>query len=134
MDPTETLGYKQNNPLNMRPLSNQLWHGQTGAANGFCVFSDAKFCFRAWLIEARNYKKTWGCECVIDYIKHYAPPDDGNDPTAYTATVEKFMGLTPNQWFDLEARALDFCKGQMTVEIGGVPYTDEAIQEGLALP
>lgn len=133
MSPQDTLGFKQNNPLNMRPLGGgQLWHGQTGSANGFCVFSEPRWCFRAWLIEAHSYRSAWGCKSVGDYIKHYAPPEDANDPDAYTRAVEKYMGLQPGEAFDLDARALDFIRGQMSVEIGGVPYNEELIQEGLS--
>jgi hypothetical protein len=96
------------------------------------VFSEPRWCFRAWLIEAHSYKTTWGCESVGDYIQHYAPSGDNNDPASYTATVEKFMGLAPGEWFDLDARKLDFIKGQMTVEIGGTPYPDALIAEGFS--
>lgn len=135
MSATDTLGFRLHNPMNMRPLgAGALWHGQTGSSDGFCVFSDPRWCFRAWLIEARNYRLTWDCKCVMDYIRHYAPPEDGNDPVAYTAAVEKFMNLGPGEAFDLDeaGEALDFCKGQMTVEIGGIPYPDDMIQEGFS--
>ena len=133
MDPSQSPGFKQHNPLNMRPLGGGvLWHGQTGSANGFCVFSDPRWCFRAWLIEARNYRLTWNCQCVMDYIRHYAPPEDDNDPVAYTAAVEKFMRLGTGEEFDLDERALDFIKGQMCEEIGGAPYPDAMILEGFS--
>ena len=133
MSITDTIGYRQNNPLNMRPLGGgQLWHGQSGSSNGFCVFLDPRWCFRAWLMEAHSYRSTWNCKTVMDYIRHYAPPEDDNDPTAYTQAVEKYMGLAPNEPFDLDARALDFCKGQMMVEIGGVPYSDSLIKQGFS--
>jgi hypothetical protein len=132
MNSTDTLGFKQNNPLNMRPLPNQLWHGQSGTANGFCVFTDVRWCFRAWLIEAHSYRSAWNCKTVFDYIEHYAPEGDGNDPVAYAAEVEIFMGLRPGEAFDLDARALDFCKGQMLVEIGGIPFIDDLIREGFS--
>lgn len=133
MDLTETLGFKLNNPLNMRPLGGGvLWHGQTGQANGFCVFSDVRWCFRAWLIEARNYRLTWNCQTVFDYIKHYAPEGDGNDPVAYAGAVEKYMGVASGSPVDLDHDKLLFCKGQMVEEIGGVPYDDSLITEGFS--
>lgn len=140
MSPQDTLGFKQNNPLNMRPLGGgQLWHGQTGSANGFCVFSEPRWCFRGWIMQAHTYRTFWNCQSVMDYIRHYAPPEDDNDPVAYALSVEKFMGLAPadalaptNAPFDLDARKLDFIRGQMAVEIGGVPYNEELISEGLS--
>jgi len=133
MSVTDTFGYQHNNPLNLRPLANgQMWHGQTGVLSGFCTFSDPRYCFRAWLMECHSYQATWGCQHVWDYIVHYAPAADDNDPVTYTHEVEDYMHLPRGSAFSLEDRKLDFCKGQMSVEIGGVPYDDELILEGFS--
>jgi hypothetical protein len=132
--PTDTFGYRHHNPLNMRPLPNgQMWVHQIGSSQGFCIWDDVLYCFRAWKIEARAYVATWGCRTVFDYIRHYAPSEDGNDPVTYSRNVEKYMGLQPNEAFNLEEMDFEFCKGQMVEEIGGIPYSELIIHTGLGL-
>ncbi len=132
-DPTSTFSYRVNNPMNLRPLANsQMWRGQTDVESGFCTFSDPRWCFRAWLIEAFSYQAAWGCQHVWDWIVHYAPEADGNDPVVYTQEVESYMQIPHGSVIVLERDKLPFCKGQMNVEIGGVPYSDDLILEGFS--
>lgn len=132
MDAKLSMGYRQNNPMNLRPLPSGSWNGQNGNANGFCVFSDPRYCFRAWLISARHYVQWWNCHTIHDFIYHYAPPTDGNDTETYISQVAGYMGINPEFAFDLETRKLAFIKGQMIEEIGGIPYADEVIEAGFA--
>lgn len=101
IDPTKTLAFRNNNPLNLRPLPDGTkWVGQSGidtnpASGSFCVFVDPVFGVRAAVKNMRTIVKR-GADTIEKMIYVWAPPDDPHMPNhteAYVARVCAETGL-----------------------------------------
>lgn len=73
----------QSNPLNIRYSSKNNWKGLIGNQNGFCVFYDDAFCYRAGLYILHSYFRR-GILLLEDIIETWAPPSE-NDTEAYVS-------------------------------------------------
>lgn len=85
-----TLGWRNNNPLNIRYSPRNKWQGQNGQNKGFCVFMDLKYGFRAAFLLLFKYYITYGCRSVKDFITRFAPPSE-NNTSAYVTFVIDFL-------------------------------------------
>jgi len=90
----DTLGYKQNNPGNIRN-SPDVFDGEVKSLSGFKTFSDMKFGYRALAIVLYNIFKR-GEDTIAKIITTYAPPSE-NDTAGYIAFVGKNTGIDPNR-------------------------------------
>lgn len=86
------LGYRFNNPGNIRCSNKNKWLGQTGQFSGFCKFDDVEYGIRAMLIILRKYVLVHKIVKVYDIIKRYAPASE-NDVDAYFRYVNDCFDL-----------------------------------------
>lgn len=137
------LGLRQNNPGNIRPLpGGQLWQGQTGSANGFCIFATMPDGVRALAKNLLAYYehddgKGGRIDTVSEAIARWAPPKDRNNTEAYIAFVCSVLKCGPDDEFDFHDR--DFLFWMITAigeeEQGHDAFTqnvsDDDIQRGI---
>lgn len=89
------LGYRLNNPLNIRysPLNN--WAGQIGQERGFCHFKTVEYGYRA-AIKLLIVYISRGLNTPRKIISTWAPASDGNDVDAYVGFVCRPFGWSPD--------------------------------------
>lgn len=86
------LGFRLNNPGNIRYSKKNKWLGQIGQSRGFCKFDDVEYGIRAMLYILRKYVLVHKIFNVYDIIKRYAPASE-NDVDAYFRYVNGGFGL-----------------------------------------
>ena len=79
------MKYTRNNPLNIRYSEKNQWLGQTGERNGFCVFSEEKYGWRAAFVLLKNYYKK-GFRTISQIIHRFAPASE-NPTSSYVSFV-----------------------------------------------
>lgn len=87
------MKYK-NNPLNIRHSSKFVWKGEVSHFNGFCVFSNQWFGYRAALIILSKYKKR-GLVTLKDIVSTWAPSSE-NPTDNYVSFVCHMLTLSPD--------------------------------------
>lgn len=95
------MKYVRNNPLNIRYVITNQWLGQVGERNGFCVFSEEKFGWRAAFVLLKNYHKK-GFRTISQIIHRFAPASE-NPTSSYVEFVCKKL-----QQFGYEAYGVEF--------------------------
>lgn len=95
------MNYVRNNPLNIRYVITNQWLGQTGERNGFCVFSEEKFGWRAAFVLLKNYHKK-GFRTISQIIHRFAPASE-NPTSSYVDFVCKKL-----QQFGYESQGMEF--------------------------
>lgn len=95
------MNYVRNNPLNIRYVITNQWLGQTGERNGFCVFSEEKFGWRAAFVLLKNYHKK-GFRTISQIIHRFAPASE-NPTSSYVDFVCKKL-----QQFGYESQGVEF--------------------------
>ena len=95
------MKYTRNNPLNIRYSEKNEWLGQTGERNGFCVFSEEKFGWRAAFVLLKNYYKK-GYRSVSQIVHRFAPASE-NPTSSYVSFVCDKL-----QQFGYEAYGVEF--------------------------
>lgn len=79
------MAYVRNNPLNIRYSAKNEWLGQIGHRNGFCVFSEEKYGWRAAFVLLKNYYKK-GFRTVSQIVHRFAPASE-NPTSSYVSFV-----------------------------------------------
>ena len=131
----ETIGERNNNPLNIRRVSGQRWQGevlpQRGSGEGaFCCFSTMEWGLRAAFCLLRTYRDKYKAVCIEDIITRWAPPTE-NDTRRYICDVCRLTGfggkerLTENDWPQL-------VKAMARIECGAI-LSEETIEQGYKL-
>ena len=95
------MKYVRNNPLNIRYSEKNQWLGQTGERNGFCVFSEEKYGWRAGFVLLKNYYKK-GFRTVSQIVHRFAPASE-NPTSSYVSFVCDKL-----QQFGYEAYGVEF--------------------------
>jgi hypothetical protein len=110
----ETIGERNNNPLNIRRVSGQRWQGEVlpqrgnrllgaerlgsasdggqGGEGAFCQFSSMEYGLRAAFVLLRTYSTKYHANCIRDIISRWAPPTE-NDTERYIRNVCFWSGL-----------------------------------------
>jgi len=135
--PRPTIGIRNNNPLNLRPLSGDAFFGTTGVNKGYSTFSDAVAGLRAGAVNMDSQVSLHGIDNIDDYIDKFAPEED-NTPEAnfnYKRHVAKALnvGIDDKVDFtkpDVKKRLL---KAQVVFENGSNPYPDELYDQAVAM-
>ena len=94
-------GIRNNNPGNLRPLSNDRWRGEvapdTGATpnprdemGSYSRFISPEHGLRALIRDGRR-KRSRGLNTLTKIKEAFAPAADGNDVAAYAASVARAM-------------------------------------------
>lgn len=101
-----SVAFRQNNPGNLRYRDYQRAYGAEKGDHGFAKFPSYALGFAALKNDIRA--KIIGSSAHIDYTKHptfldyikvYAPSDDGNNPNSYTQSLIRQLpewNLAPN--------------------------------------
>lgn len=125
---SDDSGLSINNPLNLRPLPNGQWPGQTGVSkSGFAIFDTPQSGWNAADQNLQAKVKNHGLGTLSGIIGDptygWAPASDNNDPNSYAATVAGASGVKPTD--DISQRLLtdpDFRHGVLSsmagVEVG----------------
>lgn len=100
------MKYTRNNPLNIRYSEKNQWLGQTGERNGFCVFSEEKFGWRAAFVLLKNYYKK-GFRTISQIVHRFAPANE-NPTSSYVQFVSDKL-----QQFGYEAYGVEFKDAQL---------------------
>ena len=89
-----SLGYRLNNPFNIRYNLFNEWVGQLKPYRGFCHFESIKYGVRAFAILFRTYINKYHVT-VVQFVSRYAPSKE-NDTAAYVRTVCRLTGFAPD--------------------------------------
>lgn len=100
------MKYTRNNPLNIRYSEKNEWLGQTGERNGFCVFSEEKYGWRAAFVLLKNYYKK-GFRTISQIIHRFAPASE-NPTSSYVSFVCDKL-----QQYGYEAYGVEFKDAQL---------------------
>lgn len=128
--PTKAIGYRINNPLNIRYSTANNWKGQTGEQSGFCVFDTPENGLRAAMVNLKSYRKK-GVITIGDIISRWAPPTENNTQN-YIDFVCKKLGAAAS--YEVEQTASEYIallQAMCVMEIGCQPY-EQSIWEKAA--
>lgn len=90
----QSLGIRNNNPLNIRYSKNIHWKGQNGVKKGFCTFESMKYGYRAALLLLCNYYNK-GYDTIRKIINRWAPASE-NNTSAYIKYVSFACSVEPD--------------------------------------
>ena len=109
--------YKRNNPLNIRYSDRNNWLGQVGKQNGFCVFEEERYGWRAAFILLKNYCKM-GSWSVRQIIERWAPYRE-NPTSKYIEFVSLKMQSLGYESFSVsfEDSALDLGNDEVVIDL-----------------
>ena len=103
----ETLGMRNNNPLNIRrgktPWKGEILPLKGAGGSAFCKFEAIEWGLRAAFVLLRTYSVKYRANCVADIIKKWAPPSE-NNTEQYIRNVCLWTGfggrqrLTEKEW------------------------------------
>ena len=92
------LGYRQNNPLNIRYSASNAWRGKLpNNGSGYECFVSMPYGFRAALVLLRKYIKSDKLDTIRKMIYKWAPPSDNNATENYISHVSSWSGIPQNQ-------------------------------------
>ena len=112
---SSSLGYRLNNPFNIRYNPNNKWVGQLSPVNGFCRFLSLIYGVRAFAFLYRTYINKYHVS-VRQFVSRYAPAQE-NDTAAYVRTVCRLTGFAPD-YFLTSADLVRFGSAVLQVEQG----------------
>jgi len=137
-------GYRNNNPLNLRP--SQPWEGivgtdTTGGEPGYLMFGDAEHGIRAGVRILLRYEENYGLHTIRQIMNRWAPSSDDNPTDQYITFVAVQLGLSPDQTISItEATAPAFIEALIRFELGdplkyGRPewYSSAVVAAGVSL-
>jgi len=138
-DPKTTRGYRNRNPGNIDYNPANAWQGQVGIeTNGnpprFAAFSSHEYGIRALAALLTTYYDRYGLDTIRDIINRWAPPVE-NKTSAYALAVSDSTGFTLDDRLDMHtyAHMRPLVEAIIKHELGGQPYPDAVIDEGLRL-
>ncbi|RVT90708.1 structural protein [Rhodovarius crocodyli] len=137
-DPKASRGYRNNNPTNLRYIADpkRRWNGQDPvSADGYGRYSSLALGMRAGVGQLVVNQTRNGLDTVWKQINSWAPQSDGNDPVAYSARVAAALGVGIHDKIDVRPyRVMKvMLRAIIEVELGGMPYTQAEMDEGMAL-
>jgi hypothetical protein len=129
------LGYRQKNPLNIRPSGSgtgDKWQGVVGAyAPGsvpYLTFSSFAYGYRAAFRTLRTYHKR-GLNTLAKIIPTWAPAKDNNDPSSYIAFVEKESGTPRNKVLNFDYQTYSKIVRAMSILESRVTPSESLLQK-----
>jgi hypothetical protein len=93
-------GIRDNNPLNLQPLAQGQWSGQTGTDGRYATFASPEAGMAAADRNLQTYASKYGINTVSGIINRWSPPSE-NNTAAYIQTVAHDLGVDPNAKLDL---------------------------------
>jgi hypothetical protein len=138
-NPRNSRGYRNRNPGNIDFNPANKWQGQvgretTGSPPRFAVFETHEFGIRALAVLLTTYQDRHGLRTIAGIVNRWAPGSE-NNTGAYIAHVARLTGRAPDERLDLHRHEdmAPLVKAIITHELGGNPYDDATIDEGLRL-
>lgn len=109
--------YRRNNPLNIRYSVRNHWYGQKGQSNGFCVFREERYGWRAGFILLKNYN-SMGYNSVRKIVERWAPYRE-NPTSEYIRFVSLRMQSLGYESFSVpfEESALDLRNDEVVIDL-----------------
>jgi hypothetical protein len=136
----QSRGYRNKNPGNIDWSPANKWQGQigkesTGNPPRFAVFQTHEHGIRALALLLTTYQDRHNCRTIRQFIQRWAPSSE-NNTEAYVAQVARHMKvengdyiLDIHEYEDLRP----LVEAIIAHELGGQPYPDSVIDEGLRL-
>lgn len=127
-----TSGYKGCNPLNVKVFGNK-WRGLIGQdERGHAIFSRPEEGIRAGVKVIQTYANKYGLNTIEGILSRFAAADSLT-MGAYVDNVSHASGYAPNEPLDVKDPEVfkRIIPAMIQQEIGGVPYSDETINEGV---
>ncbi len=128
-----TRGIRNNNPGNIRHGTSR-WQGMSAAQpdTEYVTFDSPLYGIRAMAKLLTNYESRYGLDTIRGIITRWAPPIE-NITASYIDNVSRIVGVLPDQKIDVGERMAPLIKAIIQHENGQQPYTDEQINQGIAL-
>lgn len=131
-------GFRNKNPGNIDYNVRNRWQGQvgietTGNPPRFAVFESHEFGIRALAALLTTYQDRHNLRSVRQIINRWAPPNE-NNTGSYVRFVDDFL---PNHGADDPINMHSYADARLLVEaiirkeLGGNPYSDAVLDEGL---
>lgn len=136
----QTRGYRNKNPGNIDWSPANKWQGQigkesTGNPPRFAVFQTHEHGIRALALLLTTYQDRHNCRTIRQFIQRWAPSNE-NNTDAYVSQVARHMKLEIGDYI-LDIHEYEdlrpLVEAIITHELGGQPYPDSVIDEGLRL-
>lgn len=119
--PGYPVGLRNNNPGNLRPLSNGVkWQGEIEKdyANNLSRFQNIFYGIRAMGTDITGDIAKHDLNTIRKLITAYAPPIE-NDTESYIQYVSNFTGIDSDQLIPLNSNVIgSIMKAQMNIELG----------------
>ncbi|MBW5930447.1 hypothetical protein CFM96_17585 [Klebsiella michiganensis] len=130
---SKTLGFRNNNPGNIKVSPSNPWEGQIGSDGAFVKFATPEHGIRALGKNLLSYQRQ-GYDTVSEIVNRYAPASDGNKTGPYIEALCNALGVGANDPLDMSnPRTLSaLCAGIIHQEIGSVPYTSDQLDTGIS--
>ena len=123
----KSIGYRINNPLNIRFSPSNNWKGQISEQSGFCVFDIPENGIRAAMVILKNYRKK-GVTNIGDIISRWAPPTE-NDTHSYIDFVcKKLTASAATEILQTREEYTALLQAMCIMEIGCQPYSEKVWQ------
>jgi hypothetical protein len=139
MSPKQNRGYRNKNPGNIDWSKNNKWQGQvgiepTGNPPRFAVFETHEYGIRALAVLLTTYQDRHNRRTIRGIIARWAPNQE-NNTAAYVAAVSRSVKRGPDEELDLHTYAdlRPLVEAIITHELGGNPYSENTIDEGLRM-
>ena len=136
-DPRQSRGFRNKNPGNIDYNARNRWQGQvgietTGNPPRFAVFESHEFGIRALAMLLITYQDRHGLRTIRGIVNRWAPPNE-NSTDAYVHAVARKIGVSERDTLDLHtyAHMRPLVDAIITHELGGQPYSDAVLDEGL---
>jgi hypothetical protein len=124
-----TIGFRNNNPMNLRYIATDPYNGQIGNNGGYGVYSTLSAGIRAGGLQL-THDYSAGMETVQALISSWAPTSE-NDTQAYIADVANRMNVSPTQVLGWPADAPELVNAIIIHENGSNPIPIATIIEYL---
>jgi hypothetical protein len=136
LDPRRSRGWRNRNPGNIEHNPANKWQGLDDPPSDgrFCRFRSHAFGIRALAVLLITYQDRHGLRTIEGIIRRWAPATE-NDTLAYMAAVARRMGRGLRDTLDLHRHAdlRPLVEAIIAHELGGQPYDDATLDEGLRL-
>jgi hypothetical protein len=136
MDPTKARGYRNRNPGNIEHHERNRWNGlaEPPSDGRFARFVSHEHGIRALALLLLTYQDRHDLRTIAGIIGRWAPTSE-NNTRAYIGRVAEHMRVGAEDELDLHnpdtMRLL--VEGIIIVELGGQPYDDATLSEGLRM-
>lgn len=124
-----TRGLRNNNPGNLRPLSNDKWLGEVdvdsaGPRGGYSVFAQLYYGVRAESINLIHYfsKHGWNTPRLI--AQNWSPASDANDPDEKAREIANACGADVDEVLNYQEQNINILRA---ININEMNKADEAL-------